>query len=392
MKSTLKEYKLGDITEVVNGATPSTKKPEYYENGTIPWITPKDLSGYYFKYISHGERNITELGLRNSSAKLLPKGTVLFSSRAPIGYVAIADNWLTTNQGFKSFICNEEIIYNEYLYYFLIAKRDFIETFANGSTFKELSSTSAKNIPINLPSLEEQKKIVTILGDLDRKIELNYKIIESLEKIAERTYKYWFVDELNQDEQHIRNGWETAKIGDVVELLGGGTPKTSESKYWEDGDINWFTPSDLTKTRQLFVRDSQRKITIDGLNNSAAKLIPPYSLLMSSRATIGELAINQESATTNQGFIVLIPNEKISIYQLYFWAKLNKSKIISMANGSTFKEISKRDFKSLEIILPKNIDTFNSIMQDYFRKIEELIDEIKILKTARDNLIPKLIK
>ena len=322
----------------------------------------------------------------------MPKGTVLFSSRAPIGYVAIAENELTTNQGFKSFICNEELINNEYLYYFLIAKKNFIETMANGSTFKEISLTSAKNIPIKLPSLEVQKKIVETLGDLDRKIELNYKIIDNLEKVAEKTYKHWFVEELSEDEKYIRKDWESVKIGDVVNLMGGGTPKTSEVKYWENGDVNWFTPSDLTNTNSIFVLESHRKITKEGLKNSSAKLIPPYSLLLSSRATIGELAINQTIATTNQGFIVLIPNQEISIYQLYFWAKLNKNKIISMSNGSTFKEISKRDFKPLEILLPKNIERFNLIMQDYFNQIEELIAETNILKTTRDNLISRLIR
>ncbi|RTR25562.1 restriction endonuclease subunit S [Robertmurraya yapensis] len=391
MISEFKNYTLGEITKILNGSTPSTKKIEYYENGTIPWITPKDLSGHPFRNISRGERNITQLGLQNSSTKLLPRGTVLFSSRAPIGYVAIAANEVTTNQGFKSFICNEEIILTEYLYYFLIAKKEYIESLANGSTFKELSLTSTKNIPIKLPNLQAQKKVAETLGDLDRKIELNYSIIDNLEKLAERTYKYWFLDETIPDDRKNMIVRENVKIGEVVKIMGGGTPKTSNESYWENGDINWFTPSDLTSSKEIFVLDSQRKITREGLENSSAKLIPPYSLLLSSRATIGELAINQKSTTTNQGFIVIIPNEKISIYQLYFWAKLNKNKIISMANGSTFKEISKKDFKTIEIPIIKDTTSFNSIMHDYFKQIEELTKEIRILKLTRDKLTPRLI-
>ncbi|WP_332236832.1 restriction endonuclease subunit S [Sporolactobacillus sp. KGMB 08714] len=385
-------YELGRITKIVNGATPSTKRKEYYDNGTIPWITPKDLSGYANKHISRGERNITQLGLKSSSAKLLPKGTVLFSSRAPIGYVAIANNNLATNQGFKSFICDKEIIDNEYLYYFLIGKRDAIETMANGSVFKELPLSTMKNIPISLPSLAIQKKIVRILGDLDKKIELNYDIMTNLEKLAERTYKHWFEEKPECNELRIRKGWYQVKIGDVVKLVGGGTPRTDNSEYWNNGEINWFTPSDITKSNGIFVDESQRKITEKGLENSTAKLIPSHSLLLSSRATIGELAINQKPAATNQGFIVLLPNNRISLYQLYFWAKRNKRRIISMANGSTFKEISKRDFKSIEIMLPVRIEKFNLIMKEYFDQIERLTNEISTLKMIRDNLIPKLIK
>ncbi|MEF7663793.1 restriction endonuclease subunit S [Bacillus thuringiensis] len=391
MISEFENYTLGEITKIVNGSTPSTKKVEYYENGTIPWITPKDLSGHLFRRISRGERNITQLGLQNSSAKLLPKGTVLFSSRAPIGYVAIAANEVTTNQGFKSFICNEEIILSEYLYYFLIAKKEYVETLANGSTFKELSLTSTKNIQIKLPSLQAQKKVAETLGDLDRKIELNYEIIVNLEKLAERTYKYWFIDEINPGEINGKAVRKNVKIGEVVKIMGGGTPKTSNESYWENGDINWFTPSDLTSSKEMFVLESQRKITLEGLKNSSAKIIPPYSLLLSSRATIGELAINQKSTTTNQGFIVVVPNDKVSIYQLYFWAKLNKNKIISMSNGSTFKEISKKDFKTIEIPIIKDTTNFNNIMHDYFKLIEEYTNEIKILKLTRDKLIRKLI-
>ena len=141
---------ISDLGTVVGGSTPSKTKPEYYTNNGIAWITPKDLSINKSKFISHGENDITELGLKNSSATVMPKGTVLFSSRAPIGYIAIASNEVTTNQGFKSVIPYSEIG-TAFVYFFLKHSLPVIESAASGSTFKEISGSAMKNIPAIIP-------------------------------------------------------------------------------------------------------------------------------------------------------------------------------------------------------------------------------------------------
>ncbi|WP_018962470.1 restriction endonuclease subunit S, partial [Sporolactobacillus vineae] len=164
-----------DIGDVVGGGTPKKTVDEYW-NGDISWITPKDLSNYNRRLICTGHRNITNKGLCNSSARLLPKGTVLFSSRAPIGYLAIAGKELCTNQGFKSVICNKEKINNYFLYYLLIVKRHYLENIAGGSTFKEISGKVLKEFEIPLPPIEEQNVIARMLSHLDDKIEINTKI------------------------------------------------------------------------------------------------------------------------------------------------------------------------------------------------------------------------
>lgn len=151
--------RLGEIGTIVGGGTPRTTVKEYWENGNIPWLTPADLSGYNGKYISHGLRFITELGLQKSSAKLMPKGTVLFSSRAPIGYTAIAKNKIATNQGFKS--CVPFIMkMNKYIYYYLTYSAELINQNASGTTFKEVSGAVVSNLPFPLPPLAEQRRIV----------------------------------------------------------------------------------------------------------------------------------------------------------------------------------------------------------------------------------------
>jgi len=174
------ECKISDIGTVVGGATPSTKKLENYDNGEIAWITPKDLSTFSGRYIVRGERNITEIGLNSCSTQIMPKNTVLFSSRAPIGYVAIAANEVCTNQGFKSVVPNTNTD-PLFLYYLLKYNKDKIESMGSGTTFKEVSGNTMKNIVVSVPKDKKvQEKIGSILGSIDDKIEENVKINNNL--------------------------------------------------------------------------------------------------------------------------------------------------------------------------------------------------------------------
>lgn len=174
------DCKIADLGTVIGGATPSTKRLEYYENGSIAWITPKDLSTFRGRYIRRGERNITEIGLKSCSTQLLPKNTVLFSSRAPIGYIAIAENELCTNQGFKSVIPNENTD-SLFLYYLLKYNKNKIESMGSGTTFKEVSGNTLKNILVSVPRDKKvQEQISSILGAIDNKIESNEKINNNL--------------------------------------------------------------------------------------------------------------------------------------------------------------------------------------------------------------------
>ena len=175
-----KSCTISDLGTVVGGATPSTKKAENYEGGTIAWITPKDLAGFSGRFISHGERNITEQGLNNCSTQLMPVHTVLFSSRAPIGYIAIAAKELCTNQGFKSVIPNEGTDFM-FLYYLLKYNKTKIENLGSGTTFKEVSGSTMRGIEVSVPeTIEEQRQIASVLSALDDKIEKNNEINDNL--------------------------------------------------------------------------------------------------------------------------------------------------------------------------------------------------------------------
>lgn len=171
--------KISDLGTVVGGSTPSTKDKTNY-GGNISWITPKDLSTFSERYIYNGERNITEKGLRSCSTQLLPKNSILFTSRAPIGYIAIAGKRICTNQGFKSIIPNDSTDYL-FLYYLLKFNKENIENMGSGTTFKEVSGSTMKNIEVIVPKLKsEQQKIAKVLSAIDDKIELNNSINNNL--------------------------------------------------------------------------------------------------------------------------------------------------------------------------------------------------------------------
>jgi len=192
MSNNWRMKKLSEVADIIGGGTPSSNKAEYF-GGEISWITPKDLSHFNSRKISHGERSITEAGLNSSSARLMPAGTVLFTSRAPIGYVAIAEKELSTNQGFKNFVLKEgnDI---DFFYYLLKHNVPIFESRASGTTFKEVSGQVVKDTELLIPDLDTQKKIGKILSSFDNKIEKNNQINQTLEAMAQALFKSWFVD------------------------------------------------------------------------------------------------------------------------------------------------------------------------------------------------------
>ena len=398
-----------EIGEVVSGGTPKTKEDSYWD-GNISWITPKDLSSFTERYIEVGERSITELGLKNSSAKLLPKGTVLFSSRAPIGYLAIARKELCTNQGFKNIVCDKKYSSNEFLFYMLKAKKNKIESIAGGSTFKEVSGKVVKEFKIPIPPLNEQKAIAHILSTLDDKIEVNNQINKTLENMAQAIFKQWFVDfefpnedgepykpsggEMVETELGmIPKGWEVGTLNDIGEIIGGGTPSKSKIHYFAENGIPWITPKDLSNNKNKFIDKGALDISEEGLKNSSAKLMPEGSVLFSSRAPIGYIAIAKNQLTTNQGFRSIVPKELYGPEFVYQLLVSNLEKIESRASGSTFKEISGGELKKIEVVLPdaKVINDFNHIVTNMSKLIAINEDSNKELINIRDSLLPKLM-
>ena len=368
-----KECTIGDIGTVVGGATPLTTDSRNYDNGNIPWITPKDLSDYHERYISRGERNITETGLKSCATQMLPKNTVLFSSRAPIGYVAIASNEVCTNQGFKSVVPNKDVDYL-FLYYLLKYNKEMIEGMGSGTTFKEVSKKTMEQIKVCVPKdISVQRKIAGILDSLDSKIELNNQINRNLEEQAQAIFKSWFID-FEPFGGEMPKGWINGKLSDLGTVVGGGTPSKAKNEYYTHNGIAWITPKDLSLHPNKFTSKGEIDITQEGYANSSAKIMPEGTILFSSRAPIGYISIAQNELCTNQGFKSVIPKVNVGTPYVYFYLKNHTEEIENKASGSTFKEASSSLMNGLEAIIPSNqiLSKFNSLCNPIFEQQESL--------------------
>ena len=290
-----------------------------------------------------------------------------------------------------------------YVFDALLEGRSGLATQAQGAAQQNLNQALIRGFEIPLPPLPTQRKIAAILSAHDDLIENNTRRIALLEQMAQALYREWFVHfrfpghegvtMVDSELGPIPQGWEAKPIGEVVETLGGGTPSTKNPEYWEEGEIVWFTPSDLTANKAMFIEESSRMITALGLQRSSARLFPAYSVMMTSRATIGIAEMNTREACTNQGFITCNPNERVSAYELYFWIQENKEAIVAVASGATFKEINRTEFREFPIVVTdeRTSARFNEIVTPIGNQIENLLARNANLRRTRDLLLPRLI-
>jgi len=288
----------------------------------------------------------------------------------------------------------------------------FISYFLKTLDFASLSAAAAvpglnRNhlhlLPVHLPPLPTQRKIAAILSAYDDLIENNLRRIKILEEMAQNLYREWFVKFRFPGYQHTRftdsplsqipEGWEVKTVENTFDILGGGTPSKVVHEYWSEGTINWYSPTDLTATGSMFMEYSGNQISELGLKKSSARLFPPFSVMMTSRATLGVISINTTEACTNQGFITCIPDEHFPLYTLYYWLKENVEYFISLGTGATFKEITKGVFKTIELVVPVQaiISQFEETMQPFALQILNLQRKNTVLRRTRDLLLPRLI-
>ena len=305
---------------------------------------------------------------------------------------------------------NESEMDRMFLYYLFntTSVRAQIKASATGATVRHTAPDRIYAVKVEVPSLSIQRRIASILSAYDDLIENNTRRIKILEEMARLIYREWFVEfrapgvklrKAAPEEQKVMGkdvfpvGWEVKRVGDAIETLGGSTPSTKNPEYWDNGDITWFTPSDLTANKAMFIRDSSKKITRLGLEKSSSRLFPPYSVMMTSRATIGVTAINTTEACTNQGFITCIPNDRLSAYHIYFWIEQNLDQIVNVASGATYKEINRTEFRDFLIAVPDEATAsqFVEVVGPMGRQIEILQAKNANLRQTRDLLLPKLV-
>lgn len=383
------ECKISDIGTVVGGATPSTKKAENYEGGNIAWITPKDLSTFSGRYIQRGERNITEIGLKSCSTQLLPENTVLFSSRAPIGYVAIAANEVCTNQGFKSVIPNKATD-PLFLFYLLKYNKDKIEAMGSGTTFKEVSGNTMKNIIVRVPSDKEvQKNIASILGTLDDKIEENERINNNLEQQIEAILLS-FIENTNSN---------NVKLGDYLYIKGRiGWKGLKKDEYLEHSDFRIINGESLTKAGIDWSKAGY--ISKSRYDESPEIMLKKGDILLSKDGTIGKIGyIDSLSAPTTvaSGIFVIrnIQPEIISTTFIYFLLKsrLFTDFITARTEGSVIPHLYQKDFMQFEFPLPSKDEmaSFEKLTAPMFSFIISNLNENDRLTRLRDSLLPRLM-
>ena len=287
------QKKLGDVCEVINGGTPKTNIKEYWD-GNILWITPKDLGRNKNIFVDDTIRKITVLGLKKSSAQLIPANSIILSTRAPIGYLAINKIEISTNQGCRGVVPSKKIK-TIFLYYFLKNSIDLLNKLGRGTTFKELSATSLSNIIIPIPPLAEQKRIVAVLDKTFTTID---KIKNNTEKNLANTKELW-QSYLQQSFNNPKKNWQQKKLGDVCEKLfaGGDVPKNNFSK---------------TKTDKFNIPIFSNGIKDNGLYGfTNIKKVNKPSITISARGTIGYSVLRKETFYPIIRLIVLSPKEKL---------------------------------------------------------------------------------
>lgn len=399
--------------------------------GSVPVIASTGVAGYH------------------NEAKAKAPGVVIGRSGSIGGGQYITqDFWpLNTTLWVKDFKGH-----NERFIYYLLRNIDFT-SFNVGSGVPTLNRNHLSSILIKDIGRPIEDKIAKILGSLDDKIVINTQINQTLEQIAQAIFKSWFVDfdpvkakiailkaggsdeeallaamqvissknseeltvfEVEKPKEYVElrktaelfpsamvdselgeipAGWEISQIGDEVAVVGGGTPSTKEPSYWENGDIHWTTPKDLSGLSDKILISTARKITKRGLSKISSGLLPVDTVLMSSRAPVGYLALAKVPVAVNQGYIAMRCDGKLTSEYVIQWCTSNIDEIKNRASGTTFAEISKRNFGIIPVIVPSNqlLLTYSSKLKAIYEKIECNMRESKLLTRTRDTLLPKLL-
>ena len=417
---------LGDVVVESRGGT-SIKTSEYTSSGT-PVLTKGDVKP--FGCVEHGGKFVNTEAAKRNGWRFSKAGDLIVTTRD----LTLAANFLglvsripdydsfVINQGATVFRINESKIDPRYLVYWCCGGeyRQHIQESYVGSTQIHIRQEDLFAAPVKLLPLVRQKAIATVLGALDDKIELNRRMNATLEAMARALFQSWFVDfdpvrakldgrppaaldpataalfpDSFQDSEagHIPKGWTIQPVGEVVDCVGGGTPSTVEPKYWEGGMHHWTTPKDFSSLQAPVLLDTDRKLTDAGIAKISSGLLPAGTLLLSSRAPVGYLAIAAMPVAINQGFIALKCNERASNFFMLNWCQTNMAEIESRATGTTFAEISKQNFRPISVVIPPK-----ELMADFTAKVAPLYAQItanlhqsRTLATLRDTLLPKLL-
>jgi type I restriction enzyme S subunit len=391
-------------------------KDNFVQSG-VPVIRGNNLTEY--RFLDGDFVFVTESKADELSASIAFSEDIVITHRGTLGQVGIIPKkskhlkYVVSQSGMKV-SCNTSMANPQFVFYFLKSpKGQYLllrNTSQTGVPAIAQPLASLRSVPIPLPKLDEQNSIVDVLSPVDDLIELNRRISTNLEKIGRALFKHWFIDfefpnengkpykssggeMVDSELGEIPKGWKVRKVGEVIKIFGGTTPSTKEQKYWEGGTIHWATPKDLSDLDSPVLTDTERKITPEGLATISSGLLPVGTVLLSSRAPIGYIAISQIPVSINQGFIAMVCNHELPNYYVLNWIQYNLDIIKSVASGTTFEEVNKSNFRRLNILVPPPglISKFTTIFGSLYEFILNNSFQSRTLVSIRDSLIPRLM-
>ena len=364
--------------------------------GQSPPSSAVNEEGVGFPFIQgnaeFGSRNPRPIKFCTEPKKLAAPGDILLSVRAPVGAMNLADEQLCIGRGLSAITAID--VDAGFLWHALARRLSSLTRVAQGSTFTAVNKADLHGLEFLLPSPNEQRKIAAILSSVDDAIEKTRAVIDQVQVVKRglmqelltrglpgrhTRFKRTEIGELPEE-------WKILTLADVVTIVSGGTPSRSCSVYW-DGDVPWATPTDVTGLSGRIISETASWISEAGLANSSAVLLPPNSLLMTTRATIGACAINRVSMATNQGFQNLVPMQETCVDFLYYLIQRYTRRLERMAAGSTFLEVSKRTIRSFRIHFPplpeqRKIAAILSSVDDTIKENRTIMDRLRVLKSA----------
>lgn len=366
-----KTYRLGDVVNIFDKKrVPLSSMQRAERQGKYRYFGAQGVIDYVDDYIFEGIYLL-----------IAEDGENLKSKKQNVAQIVSGKFWVNNH----AHILQAKEEHNIYYLGYLINSID-LSGYITGSAQPKLSQTNLNAIALELPDKRTQDKIASVLQAFDNKIDLNNEINNNLEQQAQAYFDELFV--VNADPN-----WSECTLSDIGSVVAGGTPSKSKPEYYTDQGIAWITPKDLSVNKSKFIFHGENDISELGFSKSSATKMPAGTILFSSRAPIGYIAIAQNEVTTNQGFKSVIPNENISTAYMYFLLKNLLPTIEGMASGSTFKEISGTAMKSVPTVMPDadTIQLFSSFCEPVFKEQEILEAENQRLSAFRDSLLPKLM-
>lgn len=385
-----REVKLGEVANVKGGKRiPKGIGLINIPNGH-PYIRVRDLNNKRLLELDNSYEYVDNETQKVISKYTVKTGDVVLSIVGTIGLVAIVGRTLDGANLTENCVRLSSFhgVNRDFLYYYLRSDcgQQEIRCGTVGAVQAKLPIKNIQNIAINLPDYTTQERIASLLLSIDRKIELNQKINDNLEQQAVTYFQELYINNANPM-------WQIGTISDLGTVVGGSTPSKTKPEYYTNNGIAWITPKDLSINKSKFISHGENDITELGLKNSSATVMPKGTVLFSSRAPIGYIAIASNEVTTNQGFKSVVPYLEIGTAFVYFFLKHSLPVIESAASGSTFKEISGSAMKNIPAIIPdrSTLDQFNSFCAPIFAQQKILEDQNYSLAMLRDSLLPKLM-